>query len=115
MDKTKDEEKKSKIKQFWWSKQMQCLLLEMLASDVTKGNKPSNTFLTGSFTQAAQAISEKFGVECQPNHVENCFRTIKSIWSTITQLRNRKNSFGWDDSLKMITCEKEVYDEEVMV
>ena len=51
---------------------------------------PSNTFMPGLLARAAQEISEKFVVECQPNHVENCLRTIKSIWSTTTQLRNRK-------------------------
>ena len=115
MGKTEDEEKESKSKQFGWSEPMQCLLLEILANDAGKGNKPSNTFMPGSLIRAAQEISEKFGVECQPNHVENCLQTIKSIWSTITQLRNRKNIFRWDDNLKMITCEKKVYVEEVMV
>ncbi len=115
MGKAKDQEKDIKNKQFTWSRPMQCLLLEILANDATQGNKPSDTLMPGSFARATQAISEKFGVECQPNHVENCLRTIKSIWSTITQLRDRKNSFGWDDKLKMITCEKKVHDEEVMV
>ena len=94
MGKTKDQEKDIKNKQFTW----------ILANDATEGNKPSDTLMPGSFARATQAINEKFGVECQPNHVENCLRTIKSIWSTITQLRDRKNSFGWDDKLKMITC-----------
>ena len=94
---------------------MQCLLLEILANEATEGNKPSNTFMPGSLIRAAQEISEKFGVECQPNHVENCLRTIKSVWSTITQLRNRKNIFTWDDNLKMITCDAKTYQEEVMV
>ena len=115
IDKTKDEDKESISEQFRWSNQMQCLLLEILANEATEGNKPSNTFMPGSFARAAQAISEKFGVECQPDHVENCLQTIKSIWNTITQLRDRKKCFGWDNDLKMITCEKKVYDEEVAV
>ena len=114
MGKTEDE-KEGKSKQFEWSEPMQCLLVEILANDAGKGNKPSNTFVPGLLARAAQEISEKFGVECQLNHVENCLRTIESIWSTITKLRNRKNIFGWNDNLKMITCEKKVYDEEVMV
>ncbi|XP_030934304.1 TMV resistance protein N-like isoform X2 [Quercus lobata] len=111
--KTKDEEE-SISEQFRWSKQMQCLIIEILANEATKGNKPSNTFMPGSFALAGQAISDKFGVECQPEHVENCLQTIKGIWRSITQLCNRKNCFRWDDNLKMITCEKKVFDEEVM-
>ena len=64
MDKTKDEEKESKSEQFRWSKPMQCLLIEILANDATKGNKPSSTFMLGSLALAAQTISENFGVEC---------------------------------------------------
>ena len=94
---------------------MQCLLLEILANEATNGNKPSNTFMPDSLARAAKAISKKFEVQCQPDHVENCLQTIKNIWSTITQLCDRKNCFWWDDNLKMITCEKKVYDEEVMV
>ena len=115
IDKIKDEDKESISEQFRWPNQMQCFLLEILANEATEGNKPSNTFMPGSIARAAQAISEKFGVECQPDHVENCLQTIKSIWSTITQLRERKKCFGWDDNLKMITCEKKLYDEEVTV
>lgn len=47
------------------------LLLEILVDEATKGNKPSTTFKPGSFAWVAQAISEKFGVECVPNNVEN--------------------------------------------
>nr|POF25793.1 hypothetical protein CFP56_66617 [Quercus suber] len=35
------------------------------------------------------------------------------MWSTIEKLR-KKSGFGWDDNLKMITCDAKTYQEEVM-
>jgi len=92
---------------------MHTLLLEILADEAAKGNKPSNTFKPASFALVAKSISEKFGVECVPDHVDNRLRTIKSMWNIIGTLR-KKSGFGWDENLRMITCDKKVYDEEVM-
>ncbi|XVE71178.1 hypothetical protein DITRI_Ditri10aG0130000 [Diplodiscus trichospermus] len=66
-----------------------------------------------SFVRVAKEISQKFGVECLPDHAENHLKTVKKKWTTITTIR-QKSGFGWDDNLKMITAEKNVYDEEVM-
>lgn len=110
----KGKDKDMANKQFRWSKPMHTLLLEILADEAAKGNKPSNTFKPVSFALVAKSISEKFGVECVPDHVDNCLRTIKSMWNIIGTLR-KKSGFGWDENLRMITCDKKVYDEEVVV
>jgi hypothetical protein len=36
------------------------------------------------------------------------------MWNIISTLR-KKSGFGWDGNLRMITCERNVYDEEVIV
>ena len=53
--------------------------------------------------------------ECTPKHVEHRFETLKTNWNTITLFRNKKSGFGWNDDLKMITCDRTMYDEEVEV
>lgn len=111
---SKSKEKDTTNKQFRWSKPMHNLLLEILADEAAKGNKPSNTFKPASFALVAKSIGEKFGVECLPEHVDNRLRTIKSMWNIIGTLR-KKSGFGWDENLRMITCERKVYDEEVVV
>jgi hypothetical protein len=45
---------------------MHTLLLEILADEIAKGNKPSNTFKSASFALVAKSIIEKFGIECVP-------------------------------------------------
>ncbi|KAL4645796.1 hypothetical protein ACB092_02G259100, partial [Castanea dentata] len=100
-------------KQFRWLPPMHTTMLTVLAKEATKGNKPSNTFKPGSFATVAKAITEQFGVECHPSYVENRMRTLRTMWTTIQTLR-KKSGFGWDDSLKMITCDAKTYQEEVM-
>ncbi|KAL4601824.1 hypothetical protein ACB092_10G010000, partial [Castanea dentata] len=92
---------------------MHTTMLTVLAEEATKGNKPSNTFKSGSFAIVAKAITEQFGVECHPSYVENRMRTLRTMW-TIIQTLQKKSGFGWDDSLKMITCDAKTYQEEVM-
>jgi hypothetical protein len=109
----KGKEKNDANKQFRWSKPMHTLLFEILVDEAAKGNKPSKTFKPVSFALVAKSISERFEVECVSDHVDNCLRTIKSMWNIIGTL-HRKSGFGWDENLRMITCDK-VYDEEVVV
>lgn len=92
---------------------MSHLLLEILADEVMKGNKPSNAFKASSFSRVAKEISEKFGVDCHPKHVDNHLRTVKSTWNTIVKIRDNTTDFGWDDDLKIITCSKDMYNQEV--
>jgi hypothetical protein len=110
----KGEEKNVANKQFRWSKPKHTLLLEILADEAAKGNKLSNTFKPASFALVAKSISKKFKVECVPDHVESHLRTIMSMWNIIGTLRE-KSGFGWDENLRMITCDKKVYDKEVKV
>ena len=93
---------------------MHSTLLRLLAEEAAKGNKPSNTFKVGSFTFVAKEISAQFGVKCHPSYVENRLRTLRTMWTTIQTIR-KKSGFGWDDNLKMITCDAKTYQEEVMI
>ena len=102
------------FKQFMWLPPMHTTMLTLLAKEAIKGNKPLNTFKVGSFATVAKAISTQFRVECHLSFVENRLRTLRTMWSTIQTLR-KKSGFGWDDNLKMITCDAKTYQKEVMV
>ncbi|KAH1040399.1 hypothetical protein J1N35_042142 [Gossypium stocksii] len=92
---------------------MEHLFLEILAEEAQKGNKPSNTFKAVSFNRVAVAISERFQVQCDAKYVENHLRTVKNQWQTICTIRD-ESGFGWDDNMKMITCDRATYDAAVM-
>ncbi|KAK4557144.1 hypothetical protein RGQ29_007063 [Quercus rubra] len=100
-------------KQFRWLLPMHETMLRILAQEAHKGNKPSSTFKAGSFALVAKEITAQFGVECHPSYVENRMWTLRTMWSTIQTIR-KKSGFGWDDDLKMITCDPKTYQEEVM-
>ncbi|GAB4850086.1 hypothetical protein Ancab_029384 [Ancistrocladus abbreviatus] len=93
----------SSKKQHRWTKPMSRRLLEILAEEVKKGNRPNNTFKTSSFTLAAKRISEEFGVKCLPDHVDNHLKTLRNSWTMIYKLRGNFG-FGWDENLKAYTA-----------
>ncbi|KAL4644097.1 hypothetical protein ACB092_02G139300, partial [Castanea dentata] len=99
--------------QFRWLPPMQMNMLRLLAEEAVKGNKSFNTFKAGSFALVAKEISAQFGIECHPSYVENRLRTLRTMWTTI-QIVRKKSGFGWDDNLKIITCDVKTYQEEVM-
>ena len=111
---SKGKEKVSNNKQFKWLPPMHETMLKILSQEAAKGNKPSSTFKAGSLALVAKEITAQFGVECHSSYVENRMRTLRTMWSTIRTIR-KKSGFGWDDSLKMITCDPKTYQEEVMV
>ena len=107
----KGKEKVGHTKQFKWLPPIHTTMLRILVEEVAKGNKPSNTFKASSFALVAKEISAQFGVECHPSYVKNRLRTLMTMWTTIQTIR-KKSSFGWDNNLKMITCDAKTYQEE---
>ncbi|PPS13915.1 hypothetical protein GOBAR_AA06673 [Gossypium barbadense] len=105
--------KEGTSKQFRWTKPMEHLFLEILAEEAQKGNKPSNTFKAVSFNRVVVAISERFQVQCDAKHVKNHLRTVKNQWQIICTIRD-ESGFGWDDNMKMITCDRATYDAAMM-
>ncbi|KAK5833130.1 hypothetical protein PVK06_016942 [Gossypium arboreum] len=105
--------KEGTSKQFRWTKPMEHVFLEILAKEAQKGNKPSNTFKTISIKRVVEAISKRFQVQCDAKHVENHLRTVKNQWQIICKIRG-ESGFGWDDNMKMITCDRATYDAVVM-
>ena len=93
---------------------MHTTMLRLLTEKAGKGKVPSNTFRVDSFAFVAKEISAQFGVECHPSYVENRLWSLRTMWTTIQTIR-KKSGFGWDDNLKMITCNAKTYQEEVMV
>ncbi|XP_048134930.1 uncharacterized protein LOC115731731 isoform X2 [Rhodamnia argentea] len=55
-----------KVKQFRWSKPMERVLLEILADEASKGNKPSSIFKPSSIARVVDTINERFGVVVNP-------------------------------------------------
>ncbi|MFQ6658321.1 hypothetical protein Gotur_027641, partial [Gossypium turneri] len=76
----------------------------------TKKGPPSNSV---SINRVVKAIFERFQVQCNAKHVKNHLRTVKNQWQIICKIRG-ESGFGWDDNMKMITCDRATYDAAVM-
>ncbi|KAF8022276.1 hypothetical protein BT93_G2429 [Corymbia citriodora subsp. variegata] len=111
---SKSKANEEKVKQFRWSKPMERVLLEILADEATKGNKPLSTFKPSSIARVVDTINDRFDISCELDHVENHLKTFKSNWKTIQTLRG-KSGFNWDDKLKMVIAGKKEFDEYVLV
>ncbi|KHG15611.1 T-complex 1 subunit eta [Gossypium arboreum] len=103
--------KEGTSKQFRWTKLMEHLFFEILAKEA---QKPFNTFKAVSINRVAEAISERFQVQCDVKHVENHLRIVKNQWQIICTIRG-ESGFGWDNNMKMITCDRATYDAAVKV
>ncbi|PPS01067.1 hypothetical protein GOBAR_AA19596 [Gossypium barbadense] len=97
-----------------WTKPMEHIFLKILAEEAQKGNQPSNTFKVVSINRFAATISKRFQVQCDAKHVENHLRIIKNQWKIICTIW-AESDFGWDDNMKMITCDRATYDAVVIV
>ncbi|KAK5812190.1 hypothetical protein PVK06_027606 [Gossypium arboreum] len=71
------------------------------------------SFKAVSINRVVEAISEKFQVQYDAKHVENHLRTVKKQWQILCTIRG-ESGFGWDDNMKMITCDRVTYDAAVM-
>ncbi|KAK9988631.1 hypothetical protein SO802_028870 [Lithocarpus litseifolius] len=99
--------------QLRWTQPMCDMLFKMLVVEAEQGNKPSNKYKPQSLDKVAKEIGVKFNVEFYASHVHNRLRTVRKEWKLIQEIR-KKSGFGWDDNLKIITCDKQTYDAEVL-
>ncbi|KAK5793591.1 hypothetical protein PVK06_034743 [Gossypium arboreum] len=96
----------------FWNFQTQVDIV-LAAEEAQRGNKHSNTFKAVSINRVAEAIIERFQVQCDAKYVENHLRTVKNQWQIICTIRG-ESGFGWDDNMKMITCDRATYDAAMM-
>ena len=79
------------------------MLFKILVVEAAEGNKPSNKFKPKSLEKVAEEIGAKFNIECHSSHVQYRLCTVRKEWKIIQDIQ--KSGFGWDDNLKMITCD----------
>ncbi|MFQ6641561.1 hypothetical protein Gotur_014377 [Gossypium turneri] len=74
----------------------------------TKKGHPSNSV---SINRVAVAISKRFRVQCDAKHMENHLRIVKNQRQIICTIQVES---GWDDNMKMITCDRATNDAALM-
>ncbi|XP_077219642.1 uncharacterized protein LOC143853796 [Tasmannia lanceolata] len=94
--------------------QMDKVLVDILLVQITEGYKISNGFKDPASVAAATAMNAFFNLQLNKEHIKNRIKTMKETYKSVCIILCR-SGFGWDDDTKMVTCEKEVYDDYVAV
>ncbi|XP_077228554.1 uncharacterized protein LOC143861524 [Tasmannia lanceolata] len=74
--------------------------------------KIPNGFKDHACVAAATAMNAFFNLQLNKEHIKNRIKTMKETYKSICIILSR-SGFGWDIDTKMVTCEKEVYDDYI--
>lgn len=97
-----------------WRKEEQDFLLDALVEmSVDPCWKGEGGFKNGFMSHLERLLSEKFpncGLKAIPN-VESKIKWFKDKHTVINEMLFRASGFKWDDEKKMVTCERQCYEE----
>lgn len=68
--------------------------LKLLPDEACKGNKPLSTFKLSSIAHVNDTISERFGIGCEPDHIENHLKMVKATRRQFQLYNARVDSIG---------------------
>ncbi|XP_077247390.1 uncharacterized protein LOC143887174 [Tasmannia lanceolata] len=95
-----------------WNDQMDKVLVDTLLVQIAEGYKIPNGFKDHAYVAAATAMNAFFNLQLNKEHIKNRIKTMKETYKSVCIILSR-SGFGWDNETKMVTCEREVYDDYV--
>lgn len=90
---------------------MSRFLLHYLVEQAKMGN---NNLKRHAFTNAAQAVAERYNIAVTDTNVLNHVRTIRGRFRQIRRLQGLDN-VAWDDTRKIIGMDEESYHDHIKV
>ncbi|KAH7681900.1 Myb/SANT-like domain-containing protein [Dioscorea alata] len=92
-----------------WTKEMDNVLIPLLADMARSGIKVDKSFKRQAFVEAANVVNNRFPAACMDaDNVENHMRTLKQKYQDIKKLMNL-SGVGWNDTEKKLVLEDETY------
>ncbi|XP_077219784.1 uncharacterized protein LOC143857097 [Tasmannia lanceolata] len=91
---------------------MDKVLVDTLLVQIAEGFKIPNGFKDHAYVAAATAMNAFFNLQLNKEHIKNRIKTMKETYKSVCIILSR-SGFGWDNETKMVTCEREVYDDYV--
>ncbi|XP_055959848.1 uncharacterized protein LOC126657108 isoform X2 [Mercurialis annua] len=96
-----------------WTAEEDAVLIESLQQVATEPKyKQGNTWKNGYLLRAEELMNIRLpscGLRANP-HIDSRWKTMKTKYNAIAEMLN-KSGFAWDDSRKMVQCEKSVFEE----
>ncbi|XP_039125510.1 uncharacterized protein LOC120261626 [Dioscorea cayenensis subsp. rotundata] len=92
-----------------WTKEMDNVLIPLLADMARSGLKVDKSFKRQAFVDAANVVNSRFPTaSMDADNVENHMRTLKQKYQDIKKLMNL-SGVGWNDTEKKLVLEDETY------
>ncbi|KAH7672048.1 Myb/SANT-like domain-containing protein [Dioscorea alata] len=92
-----------------WTKEMDNVLIPLLADMARSGLKVDKSFKRQAFVEAANVVNSRFPAACMDaDNVENQMRTLKQKYQDIKKLMNL-SGVGWNDTEKKLVLEDKTY------
>ena len=73
------------------------------------GRKVEKNFNNACWEEAITKVKEKTGLEPTASNAKNKYKNWRTRYREVKQLLSM-SGFGWDDTLKMVTAEDDVWD-----
>ncbi|CAL5331503.1 unnamed protein product [Camellia sinensis] len=85
-----------------WNNQMDVVLIDSLLDQMLKGQKIGASFTSSAYRAASNAVSTKFSIHCDSNHVRNRLKTLKRSLAMAKDMLTTDSGFGYNHSTQLI-------------
>ncbi|RWR83492.1 transposon protein, putative, CACTA, En/Spm sub-class [Cinnamomum micranthum f. kanehirae] len=94
---------------FKWNPRAERVLMDTLLEMKLAGRKVEKNFNNACWEEAITKVREKTGLEPTASNAKNKYKNWRTQYREVKQLLSM-SGFGWDDTLKMVTTEDDVWD-----
>lgn len=97
-----------------WTPSQDEYFLELLLSQVHKGNKTGKVFTRQAWADMVEQFNTKFGFKYDVEVLKNRYKRFKKQYYEIKPIVSQ-NGFQWDGTLNMVTADDKTWDEYIKV
>jgi hypothetical protein len=90
-----------------WTDAYNQMICELMAQQVTKGNRPNTHLNTLGYTKVSTMFFQMTGIELTKTQLKNKWDRLKGEWTTWQNLVRRQTRIGWDNTKGVIVMDKE--------
>ncbi|GMP55541.1 hypothetical protein CsSME_00020331 [Camellia sinensis var. sinensis] len=89
-------------KHLTWNNEKDLVLIDSLLDQMLGGQKIGGSFTSSAYGAASKAVSTKFSVHCDSNHVRNRLKTLKSNLAMAKDMLATDSGFRYNHSTQLI-------------
>lgn len=105
----------SSPRNFRWTQQLEDTLVDLLITEMEKGNRPGGTFTSAAYRNVLLEFNRIHGTTILKKHVLSRIKTMKSNFVLFHGAFNGLSGFSWNNLSKTFEAEDEVWEERMEV